>query len=767
MIQQTYESFNLKRALVCFYSFSCKVDWQPFSGLRMNKKYIIQFLVVLCVPSLAVAQVTQAQKVNPVVETRDIGRSEIKLDGVLDEEVWSSVSPATGFIQEDPNEGEPCTERSEVYILYNNENLYIGAKLYDNDPSGILAYQKRRDASLRTDDRFMWILDTFLDGRTGYFFEINPAGLMGDGILGAGGHWNVNKSWDGIWDARVVVDDEGWSAEIVIPFRTLNFDPGLDTWGINFQRTIRRKNEDARWSGYKRNQNLTEPIHAGRVTGLNNLSQGKGIEVKPYGIVKEQWSSDGVPANPNEAGFDLSFNITSGLRGSFTYNTDFAEAEVDERRVNLTRFPLRFREKRDFFLEGSGVYSFSSRNGVTPFFSRRIGISEGSQIPIVYGGRLTGQVGDYEIGMINVKTKSLGPVPAENFNVARVKKSLFRESYLGLVYTSRSADADSVYRDQDLFGLDLDLSTSRFRGDQNLKFQAFFVGHSSSKDNPEASLGDLSTRGIRLTYPNDLWQAHVSYREFGEEFDPAVGFNSRNGFKRIEPSVNYRPRPENWELVRQMEFGVKFEYMVDMRNRLLKRQTKVTLFELNFESADRLSAEMINLKEYLDRDFEIIEGNTITVGNYVTNGFHISGETSEKRMVAGELSYSTGEFWTGKKQTVESELSIKPFPGLTLQGGSEYNSVSLSAGEFDTQLYRLTIGIYPTPRTAFYSNIQYDDVSNLLGLFAKLRHTIQPGSDLYLVYTHNWWSLGDSLFDRELETVSKVSSVKVNYTHRF
>ena len=733
----------------------------------MNKKYIIQLLVVVCVSSSATAQLMQAQEEKPVIETRDIGTFEIKLDGVLDEEVWRSVTPATGFIQEDPNEGEACTEESEIYIIYNKDNLYIGAKLYDSNPSGILAYQKRRDAWLVTDDRFMLILDTFLDGRTGYFFEINPAGLLGDGILGSGGHWNVNKSWDGIWDVRVVIDDEGWTAEIVIPFRTLNFDPELDTWGINFQRTIRRKNEDARWSGYRRNQNLTEPVHAGRVTGLKNLTRGKGLEIKPYAIVKNQWSSNGIPANPQDTGLDLSFNITSGLKGSFTYNTDFAEAEVDDRRVNLTRFPMRFQEKRAFFLEGSGVYSFANRSGVTPFFSRRIGLSEGSQIPITYGGRLTGQVGDYEIGMINARTESLGDIPAENFNVARIKRSLFRESYLGLVYTGRSADADSVYRDQDLLGIDLDLSTSRFKGDQNLEFQAFFVGHSSPKKNPDATLSDLSTRGIRLNYPNDLWQAHVSYREFGQEFDPAVGFNTRNGFKRVEPSVSYRPRPENWELIRQMEFGIEFEYMTDLDNRLLKRETEFTLFELNFESAEKLSAKVVNLKEYLDKDFEIIEGNLITVGDYVTNGFQISGETSEKRKVSAELSYSTGEFWTGNKQTYKGELSFKPFPGFNIQGDFEYNSVSLSAGGFDTNLYRLTLGVYPTPRTAFYSNLQYDDISNMLGLFAKLRHTIRPGSDIYLVYTHNWQSYGEGLLDFDLGTVSRVSSVKINYTHRF
>ena len=451
----------------------------------MIKKYYNYFFqIALMLPLWGNQETTENGQIR-YIETMDIRGEEIRLDGILDEKEWKLVAPASDFIQRDPVEGMACSERTEVYILYNKDNLYIGVKLFDRDPSGILSYQKRRDASLRTDDRFMWIIDTFRDGRTGYFFEVNPKGLMGDGILGSGGRWNVNKSWDGIWDARVVITEEGWSAEIEIPFRTLNFNSEVDTWGINFQRTIRRKNEDARWTGYKRNQNLSDPVHAGELRGLKGISNGRGFEITPYGILKKQSSEDSIAKNHNDTGFDVSFNITSGLRGSVTYNTDFAEAEVDERRVNLTRFPLRFSEKRDFFLEGSAVYSFANHSGVYPFFSRRIGISEGNQIPIVYGGRLTGQVGDYEIGMVTAQTDAVGTVPAENFNVARVKKSLFRESYLGFVYTGRSANADSVYKDQDLVGVDLDLSTSRFRGDKNLDFQAFFIGHSTSNDNPD------------------------------------------------------------------------------------------------------------------------------------------------------------------------------------------------------------------------------------------------------------------------------------------
>ena len=217
------------------------------------------------------------------IKTIKIDPNKIVLDGILNEKEWRLVSPATSFIQRDPNEGALSTEKTEVFVIHDEDNLYIGAMLYDSDPSGILAYQKRRDQSLRTDDRFMWILDTFLDGRTGYFFEVNPAGLMGDGLItGSGSRGGTNKDWNGIWDARVIITEEGWSVEVAIPFRTLNFNPTLNTWGINFQRTVRRKNEDVKWSGYERNKQLTTPIHSGHLEGLKDLTQGRGIELKPY-----------------------------------------------------------------------------------------------------------------------------------------------------------------------------------------------------------------------------------------------------------------------------------------------------------------------------------------------------------------------------------------------------------------------------------------------------------------------------------------------------
>ena len=702
--------------------------------------------------------------------TKQISENKIEIDGLLNEPEWKMVLPAKDFIQRDPIQGSPATEKTEVYVIHDKENLYIGAILFDSNPDGILAYQKRRDQSLRTDDRFMWILDTFLDGRTGYFFEVNPAGLLGDGlIIGGDSYWGINKDWNGIWDARVVVIPEGWSVEVVIPFRTLNFDPNLDTWGINFQRTVRRKNEDMKWEGFERNKKITQPIHAGYLKGLKNLTQGNGLEFKPYFSLKNQ-EMNMVKDNFNDIGFDVSINITSGLKASLTYNTDFAEAEVDQRRVNLTRFPLRYAEKRGFFLEGAGVYSFSPRNDVTPFFSRRIGLSDGEQIPINYGGRLSGQIGNYEIGVIQAQTNSKGDIAGENFTVARVKRAFFKQSYFGLVYTDRSSrtmEPDSNELDQSLFGADLELKTSEFMGDKNLQFQTFFVHHTAPYSEPELSISDLSVRGFRITYPNDIFRSHVSYREFGNNYNPAVGFGRRNGFKRIQPSFSYHPRPEKYDFIRQVEFGIQYEFMTDLENKMLKKQTTITPFNIRFESQDQLSAKIVSLIEYLDKPFTIYQDITIPIEEYSSEELQVKFETSEKRMLSTELEYQTGDFWNGEKQTIKTQISVKPFSGFNIQTEYEKNTVKLSGKSFNTELYNFELGIYPTPRTAIFSNLQYDNVSDALGLFAKLQHTIRPGSDFYLVYTHNWISLSDQIFDFDLMTVSKVSSLKINYSFRF
>ena len=396
-----------------------------------------------------------------------INSEEINLDGKLDEPFWNNITGIKDFLMQEPIEGGEPTENTVIKIAYDQNYLYIGAILYDSNPDGIKSFKMRKDSPLNTDDRFMWILDTYLDGRNAYFFEINPKGLMGDGLLTIGQGLSLNKNWDGIWRPWTFIGDFGWSTEIRIPFHTLNFDPKISTWGVNFQRTVRRKNEEILWSGHKRNQGLFRPQNAGRLTGLNDISQGLGLEIVGYGKTEaskvEKDSGVGYNKDANiDGGIDINYNLTPGLKASLTLNTDFAETEVDDRQINLTRFAIRFPEKRDFFLEGANIYQFAPRSGVYPYFSRKIGLQSGSPIPVLYGGRIIGKIGKVEIAAQQVKTRKTDLVNSEDFSVLRLKQNFLKESSIGILYTRRHTkngeQLTEPLQDRNTFGIDLTFS---------------------------------------------------------------------------------------------------------------------------------------------------------------------------------------------------------------------------------------------------------------------------------------------------------------------
>jgi len=692
----------------------------------------------------------------------------ITLDGYVRESVWDRAEAATDFRQQEPEEGAPATERTTVRVAYDEENLYIAAVLHDSEPDGVLAYKRKRDAGLGADDRFMWILDTFLDERTAYFFEINPAGLMGDGLMGSG----FNKSWDGIWEARVERGEWGWSAEIRIPFSTLNFDPALDSWGINFQRTVRRKNEESLWEGHRRNQGLFNPTYAGRLTGLTGISQGLGLQFRPYGL--GTWQREpSAPGEPSDAsvdgGFDLSYSLTPGLRAAATVNTDFAEVEVDRRRVNLTRFPLFFPEKRDFFLENSDVYGFAPSNDQQPFFSRRIGLVEGQEVPIDAGVRLGGQAGDHELGFLQVRTGDSPVQPAEDFTVARVKRRILEESTIGAIYTRRATEPgeDGVSPpDRHTVGADLLYFTSSFLGDRNLRAQAFGVWHSALSRDAATDFGDRSTRGGRLSYPNDVWRAHVSYREFGDEYEPPVGFVQRNGFRRLQPSASWNPRPDFLPWLRQANLGVRLEDLWSLEGTLLTRDRSFTLPGLDLESGDEVSFEFGWNSERLRDSFEISDGVVLPVGRYDNFEWTLSAETAGRRVVSGDVSVTHGGFWSGDRTRWRGGMTLRPATGVSAEGQVVRNEVDLPQGEFTTNVYRLIGEWHPTPRLSVTQNWQYDDVSDVLGLQGRMRWIVEPGSELYVVYTHNWRSTAGSLdpFAPDLNTLSRSATTKLVYS---
>src|ERR1051325_8775565 len=380
----------------------------------------------------------------------------ITLDGNFDEPVWRRAEVATDFVQIDRARGEPATEQPEFRIAFDANNIYIGVICHDAEAGlHLTRYQKRRDEFLQQDDKIRWTIDTFLDGRTGYFFETNPSGAMSDALMGINGQ---NRQWDGIWNERVQRHADNWTVEIEIPFRTLNFDPGSDTWGINVERQVSRKNEQSIWMGWARHQGVTRMSNAGRVTGLTGVTQGHGLDIKPYVL----GSAQDAPARrekingTGDAGLDLFYNPTPALRTNLTVNTDFAQTEVDQRQVNLTRFSLLYPEKRDFFLDGATFFDFASPGAgaggnnsqnnanlgtdliVNPFFSRRIGLSNtGNEQKILFGTKGTGHIGGEGVGILDVRTGHDHGLIGEDFTVARLKHRLMRQSYVGAAYTRR------------------------------------------------------------------------------------------------------------------------------------------------------------------------------------------------------------------------------------------------------------------------------------------------------------------------------------------
>jgi len=706
---------------------------------------------------------------------------EINMDGRLDEGVWERAIPITDFTTQEPVEGGVPSERTEIRVVYDEDAIYIGAMLYD-DPERVLAFQKRRDGFLSADDRFMWILDTFQDGRTGYFFETNALGVMGDALI-AGGGGGGGRAWDGIWRVQTASRPDGWSLEIQIPFRTLNFDPTSDAWGINFQRTIRSRNEEILWRGYRRNQSLREPIHAGRLTGLRGMSQGIGLEAVPYAVTN--WKN--VPAEadattyPSDIGLDVNYNVTPSLRAGVSVNTDFAEAEVDQRRLNLTRFPLRFPEQRDFFLEGSGVFNFAPGNGADPYFSRRIGLIQGEQIPLNYAGRLGGQAGRYELGFIQVNTAEResadvggGTFAGEQFTVARVKRSIFEQSTIGAIYTRRSTGVDPTDptarapKDQHTVGADLYYATSRLFGDKNFDFRAFAAWNSNPDRGVERSTSDLSARGVRINYPNDIWSGHISYREFGHEYDPAVGFVTRNGFRRVEPQIGWQPR-SGIDWIRRFDFSAQFRHLESITTGIAEeRQWQFKLFGVDFESQDNFDINLQRQFEFLDNGFEISDGVLIQPGIYKNWEWSLPARTASRRVVSASVEIRRGGFWSGDRTQLAFGVDLRPSPGILLSATVENNNVDLPEGSFDANLVRVAGEWNITPLANVTGNIQYDDVSEIVGLFMRMRWIIAPGNDLFLVFTQNWQNLDDGLFNqnREFMTLSRGASVKLNYTYR-
>ena len=677
------------------------------------------------------------------VITACVAVSPITLDGFLEEPAWKEAQPATDFIQRELAEGEPATEKTEVRILYDSENLYIGIMCYDSEPGKILHNEMERDAELDSDDNFTVVIDTFRDKRTGYWFGTNPNGVYKDALMSNGGH---DESWNGVWDVRARITDRGWSAEMVIPFKTLRFSstPRQD-WGVNFERIIQRKREEALWTAWGRNDGIFQLSKCGVLAGLSDIKRSRQIDFKPYalgGLEKlERVDLEGTPnyATHNlgtpyrnfKYGLDVKYPITSQLTLDLTTLTDFAQVESDREQINLTRFDITYPEKRDFFLEGSDIFTFGPENA-TPFYSRRIGLTpDRTQVPILGGAKLVGKAGSYNIGVIEMQTDHEGSSPSTNFSIVRVKKDVLEKSYIGFIATNVSPHGGHTSQ---AYGVDFLYRTDRFLKNQNLEIG----GYGAENRSPDVHHGNHAGR-VLMNLPNDTYNVSLLYHAVGANFTPETGFVQRRDIRQYYTEFELTPRPGIRGIKKLLFMPLGLDYYTDPNSRLLTRATNFRPFGVEFNSGDSFEFNVYDSYEYVNEAIERFRGKmNIPVGLYRWWDYEFEVNTSESRPYSLGIHMHTGDFYNGKRDWVMTEWGMKTSKFYSLFADVEYQRISMNGERFNVRDYGARIAVNFTPRLTTSSLIQYNNESGEVNLNFRLHYIPKVGSDVYLVYNHLW-----------------------------
>ncbi len=683
----------------------------------------------------------------------------IRIDGILSEAVWKEHGGIGALVQQSPKPGAEPSESTEVRIAYNSTAIFIAVRCRDSRAAQIRATQMQRDDSLAFDDYIQLFLDTHHDRRNAYYFATNPAGVMVEGTISENNTPNLN--WDGMWRVRSRIGDEGWTAEMEIPFKSLSFNPKAQTWGFNFARRIARLREESRWTSPNLDSEFFLVARAGELNGLEGLSQGIGLDVRPYAL--GGFSREPARADPNrfvpDTGADIFYRITANLVSSTSINTDFAETEVDTRQINLTRFPALFPEHRQFFLEDSGIFEFAASPGTrdfTPFFSRSIGLVEGEEAPISLGQKVTGKIGRFDVGLMDVKTRDSEIAPARNFFVGRVKTNFWSQSYIGALVTDGEPSGKTENRQ---VGLDLKIATANlFNWHKN--FRSLLYG---SKTYTPDKKGNDTFWGGEIVYPNDLVYVWYRWRIIGQNYYPALGFMRRTGVRESAMGSNYRPRPKFWNM-RQVSFRFYYTGYFNVAHRQVEsRRFYTTPFEVEFNTGERFIYHFTRNFERLFVPFNIHAGVSITPGAYWFNRHELSFETAENRPAGFKIKTETGSFYSGHSEQVSPQFVWRKDSHLTTSFELQQYWVRLLEGRFVTRLALFRVDYSFGPSLSVANFVQYDTDSRNLGLQSRLRWTIRPGNELFFVVNHAWQY---NNFDR-MEAILTNVRAKLNYTFRF
>ncbi len=666
------------------------------------------------------------------------------IDGLLRDPIYSQVPAISDFVQQEPNEGEPATEITDLWIFFDDTSLYVSARCPDSQPGRTIANELRRDGdSLNRNDNVHLVIDTFYDRRSGFAFQTNALGALGDQEVTD--ERTTNPDWNTVWDVKSARTDQGWSVEIVIPFKSLRYRAsGQQTWGFNFQRTVRWKNERSYLSGVPASyggRGINKLSSAATLVGLEVPPQGRNLEIKPYAISELTTNRHIDPAVSNDlaadAGFDVKYGLTKGLTADFTYNTDFAQVEEDEEQVNLTRFDLFFPEKRDFFLEGQGLFAFGPSGetrltaGNAPtllpvvFFSRRIGLSGEHQVPILAGARMTGHVGRQALGVLNIQTKEseTAGAAATNFSVLRVRRDILRRSAVGFIATHRSV-SETGHHDNQVVGVDTSLAFF-----ENVTINSYYA-----RTRTPGRRGDDSSYLAQFAYEADRYGLNAEHLSVGGAFNPEIGFLRRESFRRTYLQSRFSPRLRSSESVRKVSGEGSFDYVTDLHG-TLESQAAQASARVEFNRGGFFSSDYTRTYELIKEPFEIAHGVTIAPGPYSFQDVQMFYYIEPQSRVTGEVNALTGSFYGGTRTEVGYKGRVEVTSRFAIEPRVTLDWIDLPVGRFTTRLVGSRATFSLSARTAVSALVQYNSTKSTMSSNVRLRWEYQPGSDLFVVYS--------------------------------
>jgi hypothetical protein len=684
----------------------------------------------------------------------------IRLDGVLDDAAWVDVPMAHDFIQNDPREGMPATYDTEVRMVYDDRALYVGVFARDDEPGRLIVSDLKKDYSVDTSDSFRLILDTFHDGRNGYMFATNPAGARWDAQMANEGR-ESNTNWDAIWDVATRITETGWVAEMRIPYQTIRFSGDMSTWGVNFQRKIRRLNEDSYWSPLPRIWDLDRASLAGTLEGTRGLRPGKDLRVKPYALSSSNTITGSGTNGDLDAGLDVKYGISSGLTLDLTVNTDFSQVEADEQQINLSRFSLFFPEKRDFFLENSGIFQFGGggnqggggnsnagrQNGAQEmrlFFSRRIGLSDsGSAIPLLAGTRLTGRQGAYSVGVLNIQQRELDSSRPANFTALRMRRDILANSDIGVMMLAREEGGP---RDNRVAGLDANF---RFGF---LTLNGYVAKTFSPQEVAPGEGRDFATR-ISAGYADRTWQIRGRVDSIGERFNDEMGFVPRRGVhgSQLYVSRAFRPRAiSKW--VREVRPHWQMDLFTRQQGGALESRYQDWHLPLNFQDGSFLEIGVNPNVEEVTAPFPIntARGVRVSPGRYSFNEYFFLWNTNTAARVSFNLRYSVGDFYDGTRRGYIVGPTVRINEQFNAGVNVQFNDIDVSAGSFLSTLVTGRLNYNFNTRMFLNALLQHNTDTRQWSSNVRFNIIHRPLSDIFLVYSDRHDERSGTLIDRAL-----------------